>query len=114
LGNKLACLVSCNFGHYFLKQGLYTLIGAETAQGLPNDQLFYSFLRGAGKQYGVLWFGNASVYNRWGSKHYGAAIDDHGPTKGTSLSLMKRLMYSQILYNSVLVGFESGFFLCTG
>jgi hypothetical protein len=112
LGNKLACLVSCNFGHYFLKQGLYTLIGAETAQGLPNAQLFYSFLRGAGKQYGVLWFGNASVYNRWGWKHYGAASDDSGPTKGTSLSLMKRLMYSQILYNSVLAGFESGFFKC--
>lgn len=112
LGNKLACLVSCNFGHYFLKQGLYTLIGAETAQGLPNAQLFYSFLRGAGKQYGVMWFGNASVYNRWGWKHYGPAIDDSGPTKGTSLSLMKRLMYSQFLYNSVLAGFESGFFSC--
>ena len=68
LGNKMATLVSLNFGHYFLKEGEYTLIGAETAQGLPNAQLYYSFIRGAGKQYGVPWFGNASVWNRWGWK----------------------------------------------
>jgi hypothetical protein len=114
LGNKMAALVSMNFGHYFLKEGLYTLIGAETAQGLPNAQVYYSFIRGAGKQYGVLWFGNASVYNRWGWKHYGRFGSDHdsGPNRGASLSLMKRLMYSQLLYNSVLVGFESGFLTC--
>jgi hypothetical protein len=114
LGSKMAALVSMNFGHYFLKEGLYTLIGAETGQGLPNAQVYYSFLRGAGKQYGVLWFGNASVYNRWGWKHYGQVGSDResGPTKGTSLSLMKRLMYSHLLYNSVLVGFESGFLTC--
>ncbi len=37
LGHKHATLVSLNFGHYFLKEGTYTLIGAETAQGLPNN-----------------------------------------------------------------------------
>lgn len=113
LGNKLATLVSLNFGHYFLKEGIYTLIGAETAQGLPNSQIYYSFIRGAGKQYGVLWFGNASVWNRWGYKTYGedaTNIDDEynsgGPLKGTSLSLLKRLMYHHIFYNCVAAGFE--------
>lgn len=113
LGNKMATLVSLNFGHYFLKEGVYTLIGAETAQGLPNSQIYYSFIRGAGKQYGVPWFGNASVWNRWGYKTYGkdaTNIDDDygsgGPLKGTSLSLLKRLMYNHILYNCVAVGFE--------
>lgn len=110
LGNKMATLVSLNFGHYFLKEGIYTLIGAETAQALPNSQVYYAFIRGAGKQYGVPWFGNASVYNRWGYKAYGDQGDDHGPRKGSSLSLLKRLLYSQILYNSVLVGYESGWF----
>ena len=113
LGSKMATLVSLNFGHYFLKEGLYTLIGAETAQALPNGQVYYAFIRGAGKQYGVPWFGNASVWNRWGWKEYGAAPeDDHtaGPTHGTSLSLLKRLLYSHLLYNSVIVGFEGGFF----
>jgi hypothetical protein len=115
LGNKMAALVSLNFGHYFLKEGVYTLLGAETAQGLPNSQIYYAFIRGAGKQYGVLWFGNASIYNRWGFKTYeGKGVDQfnasYGPTEGTSLSLLKRLMYSHILYNSALVGFESGWF----
>ncbi len=110
LGHRHATLVSLNFGHYLLKEGTFTLIGAETAQALPNNQVYYAFIRGAGKQYGVPWFGNASVYNRWGYKSYGSTGDDHGPTKGTSLSLMKRLLYSHILYNSVAVGFESGWF----
>ena len=114
LGNKHSALVSLNFGHYFLKEGTYTLIGAETAQGLPNNQVYYAFIRGAGRQYGVPWFGNASIYNRWGYKTYGppggSGGDTHGPTKGSSLSLMKRLLYSHILYNCVAVGFENGWF----
>ncbi len=112
LGHKHAALVSLNFGHYFLKEGTYTLIGAETAQGLPNNQVYYAFIRGAGRQYGVPWFGNASVWNRWGYKTYGSSGGSggeiHGPAKGTSLSLLKRLLYSHILYNCVAVGFESG------
>jgi len=114
LGHRHAALVSLNFGHYLLKEGTYTLIGAETAQALPNNQVYYAFIRGAGKQYGVPWFGNASVYNRWGYKSYdsagGSGGDSHGPTRGSSLSLLKRLLYSHILYNSVAVGFENGWF----
>jgi len=112
LGNKHSTLVSLNFGHYFLKEGTYTLIGAETAQALPNNQVYYAFIRGAGKQHGVPWFGNASIFNRWGYKTYGSAGGSggatHSPTNGTSLSLMKRLLYSHILYNCVAVGFENG------
>jgi len=114
LGHKHAALVSLNFGHYFLKEGSYALIGAETAQALPNNQVYYAFIRGAGRQYGVPWFGNASIFNRWGYKTYGSSGgtggETHGPTKGTSLSLMKRLLYSHILYNCVAVGFENGWF----
>lgn len=110
LGHKHVTLVSLNFGHYFLKEGTYTMIGAETAQALPNSQVYYAFIRGAGKQYGVPWFGNASVWNRWGFKGYQtpAKVDgwDCGPTKGTSLSLLKRLLYTHILYNGMFVGFE--------
>jgi len=114
LGHKHATLVSLNFGHYFLKEGTYTLIGAETAQALPNNQVYYAFIRGAGKQYGVPWFGNASIFNRWGYKTYdsagGSGGDTHSPTNGTSLSLLKRLLYSHILYNCVAAGFESAWF----
>jgi hypothetical protein len=114
LGHKHSTLVSLNFGHYFLKEGTYTLIGAETAQALPNNQVYYAFIRGAGKQYGVPWFGNASIFNRWGYKTYGSAGgsggETHSPTNGTSLSLLKRLLYSHILYNCAAVGFENGWF----
>jgi hypothetical protein len=114
LGHKHAALVSLNYGHYFLKEGTYTLIGAETAQALPNNQVYYAFIRGAGKQYGVPWFGNASIFNRWGFKTYGASGRsegyEHGPAKGTSLSLLKRLLYSHVFYNSLAVGFENGWF----
>ena len=110
LGHKLSTLVSLNYGHYFLKEGTYSTIGAETAQALPNSQVYYAFIRGAGKQYGVPWFGNASVFNRWGYKNYDSEGPDHSATKGSSLNLLKRLLYTHILYNSVFVGFESGWF----
>lgn len=111
IGHRNVVLASQMFAPYMLKYGDITLVGAETAQALPNDQVFYSFIRGAGKEYGVPWFGNVSVYNRWGHKSYGPKAN---PAAGTSLSLMQRLMYSQILYNCVAVGFESGWFYPSG
>ena len=108
LKNKMAALTVIPYAHYLLKEGFYTLIGSETAQESPNAQVFYVFNRGAGKQYGVPWWGNASVYNRWGWKTYGEAGKSSGPTKGTSLSLLKKLLYSHILYNCMIAGFESG------
>lgn len=137
LGPKLVALISLTYPHYMIRSGLYTMVGAEAAQALPNSQVFYAFVRGAGKQYGVLWFGNVSVYNRFGYKTYPAAFkhvsetvsdllaeksksgvqyectsqNDGGPTCGTSLNLMKRLMYAHIMYGSSYVSFESGWFL---
>ncbi len=111
LGNHLTVLVSLCYGHYFMKEGNHILIGAETAQCLPNSQVYYAFIRGAGKQYGVHWFGNASIFNRWGWKTYETSGErggyKYGPEQGTSLSLLKRLLYSHYLYNSVAIGFEN-------
>ena len=118
LGNHMSALVSLCFGHYFLKEGNHVLMGAETAQALPNSQVYYAFIRGAGKQYGVHWFGNASVWNRWGWKVYGSqgVSGDlaYGPTHGTSLALLKRLLYTHHLYNAVALGFESGWIIDRG
>ena len=143
LGPRLTTLLSSTYPHYQLKTGLYTLAGAETSQHGPNAQLRYSFIRGAGKQYGVLWFGNVSIYNRFGHKVYdkkssrvrerknpqrdvnaflctndtsveGYGIDllgdPFGPTCGTSLNLIKRLMYAQMMYNSGYASIEGGWF----
>ena len=116
LGNKMATLVSLNYGHHFLRENCYTMIGAETSMSLPNAQVYYAFIRGAGKQYGVPWFGNVSVFNRWGFKAYPQKVDDDpkkrspGPERGTSLALLKKLLYAQMFYNSLAVGMENGWY----
>ena len=135
LGPRMTTLLSSVYPHYELKSGHYTMAGAETSQHGPNAQLRYSFIRGAGKQYGVLWYGNVSIYNRWGHKTYTKPAakstsaepvpsdrnyscvsnssfvgDASGPLCGTSLNLMKRLMYTHILYGSGYVSIERGWF----
>ena len=125
LGPKLISLISLTYPHYM---GLYTMLGAETGQALPNAQIFYAFIRGACKQYRVLWFGNVSVCNCFGYKtypSYGTKLTSQGsdtkprnytckgqgePKCGTSLNLMKRLMFAQILYGSSYVSFENSWF----
>ena len=118
LGNRMSTLVSLTYGHYFLRENCYMMIGAETAQMLPNAQIYYSFIRGAGKQYGVPWFGNVSTFNRWGYKLYPSnpkpedvgKRDKPHPLNGTSLALMKKLMMAHIFYNASAVGFEFGYY----
>ena len=119
LGNRMSTLVSLTYGHYFLKENCYLMIGAETAQMLPNAQMYYSFIRGAGKQYGVPWWGNVSTFNRWGYKQYPKNPKDEDigkrgkahPLNGTSLALQKKLMMAQIFYNSAAVGVEWGYYM---
>jgi len=116
LHNYLVALNSLTFPHYFAAMGNHRLLGAETAQGLPSVPMWYAFIRGAGKQYGLLWYGNSSVFNRWGWK----SMDDPdgedkrvggymcGPTAGTSMSLLRRLWYVLVMYGSIMMSFESG------
>ena len=110
LGNHMSALVSLAFGHYFLKEGNHVLLGAETAQSLPNSQLYYAFIRGACRQYGVLWFSGVSCFNAWGWKDDGPKQTDgwhwSGPDEGASLNLQRRLIYTHYLYNCVSMGFE--------
>lgn len=107
----MSALCSLHYGHYFLKENDAILLGAECAQALPNVNLWYAFNRGAGKQYGVLWYGNASVWNRWGYKNYsesGNADYEWGPEYGTSASLLRRILYIHYTYNCDILGYESG------
>jgi hypothetical protein len=99
--NYLTGLNSLTFPHYFASREDHRMIGTESAQGLPSVPMWCAFVRGAGKQYGILWFGNASLWNRWGVKDLSNPnVEDtdepgflSGPMAGTSLSLMKRLWY---------------------
>jgi len=116
--NYLIALASLTYLHYFAHFGNHRLLGAETAQGLPSVPMWYAFIRGAGKQYGILWFGNASIFNRWGYKEYYGSKEfkegsntSSGPNCGTSISLLKRLWYVEVMYGSVLMGFEENHIL---
>ena len=46
------------------------LAGSETQNKITNGQVQYMHLRGAGKQYGILWYGDVSVFDSWGCKIY--------------------------------------------
>ncbi len=116
--NYTVTLASLTFLHYFAKEGNTIMIGAETAQALPNNNMWFAFIRGASKQYGLLYYGNASVWNRWGYKDY--LVDSEEPdtsngyemgrTGGTSLSQLRRLIYNHYMYNCDILGFESSWF----
>ena len=114
LQHATTALCSLNYCHFFARENNCYMLGAETAQALPNANLWYAYLRGAGKQYGLLWFGNASVYNRFSWKTYDVESTlprdgySYGPNVGTSLSLLRRLIYVEYLYNSDMLGYESG------
>ncbi len=115
LRHATTALCSLNYCHFFARENNCYILGAETAQALPNATLWYAYLRGAGKQYGLLWFGNASVYNRFSWKSYeredtsrDAEGYSYGPKVGTSLSLLRRLLYAEYLYNCDMLGYESG------
>ncbi|MBQ8683549.1 MAG: hypothetical protein IJ518_03415 [Clostridia bacterium] len=112
--NKCTILCALTTVHYFARQGYATMLNCESAQSLPNPQMWYGFLRGASKQYGILCGGNVSVWNRWGYKTYessgGTAPTARGPEEGTSLSLMKRLMYTEYMYGCEMFGFEQTWF----
>ena len=106
LHNYLTLLAGEPLLHYIADMDEHRLIGAETAQALPSVPMWYCFIRGAGKQYGLMWFGNASVWNRWATKDYGSP-EGRNTYKGTSLSLLKRLWYVETMYDSSLMGFEA-------
>ena len=112
---RLVALSSSVFAvHHWAKSGLYTLLGSETSQSNGNAQVLLAFDRGAAKQFGQLWYGQVSIFDWFGYKVPGDpspspdCVDQssHGPTCGTSLNLMKRLLYSQLAYDSAYFAFE--------
>ena len=105
--NYLTALSGEPMLHYFADMDGFRMLGAETGQALPSVNMWYTFIRGAGKQYGMQWFGNPSIYNRWATKDYNSP-EGRNTHRGTSLSLLKRLWYVETMYNCSLIGFCQG------
>lgn len=109
--NRMTILASLALIHYYARGGYATLLSCEAAQALPNSQMWYAFIRGASKQYGILPSGNVSVWNKTGYKYYGEpGLPQGAPDKGTSLSLMRRILWNEYMYNCVFLGFENSWF----
>ena len=116
--SKMTILCALPTIHYYAKDGFATILSCEAAQSLPNPQMWYAFIRGASKQYGILTAGNASVWNAWGYKTYessGSKDDplgwgDFGPEEGTSLSLLRRILYAEYMYGCEFLGYETSYF----
>ncbi|MFT3752288.1 MAG: hypothetical protein QM800_05230 [Paludibacter sp.] len=104
-GYKLTQLTTFWGFHYMPKDGYISMLGSEcqNKDRVTQMQIQYAFNRGASRQYGLLTFGDISVYNTWGYK--GNPSDSIG---GNSYSLMRRMMALQFQYNAWILGIESG------
>lgn len=111
-GNWCSALNVLWYWHQLIKEGSVILAGAETQNKVTNGQVQYMHLRGAGKQYGILWYGDVSVFSSWGSKKYNDQEFFKNANNGGSLSLMKRSYYTQYMYNSTILSMEQGW--CIG
>jgi hypothetical protein len=102
----------------WLESGFYSMVGTETAQTNGNVHVHWAVNRGAAKQHGVALHADVSVYTGNGHKVPGdpnptpscTRNSDHGPTCGTSFALMKRLLYTEMLYGASVVTVEGGAF----
>lgn len=109
-GGRISMLTVLWGWHYPAQDGAMTLIGAESEGkcGITSPQVQYAFLRGAGKQYGILWFGNVALFSTFGVKGWTLNADGSITTEGagSSLNLMRRLFLNQWLWNSCILSFE--------
>ncbi len=110
LGGKVSLLTTLWGWHYPVQDGAVTLIGAECENrfGITAPQVQYAFLRGAGKQYGVLWYGDQSIFSTFGLTYWelgpsGELVHHAG---GPSSNLLRRVFLSEWLWNSCVLGFE--------
>jgi len=110
-GDRLSLLSVLWGWHYPTQDGAMTLIGAESEDkfGITNPQVQYAFLRGAGKQYGVLWFGNVATFgtfagaSTWSFDEAGKFVFHPG---GGSGNLLRRLFLQQWLWNCSILSYE--------
>lgn len=113
MGDRLTLFTATTLVPHLLREGTYTCLGMESSQAHPNTQVTHAFIRGAGKQYGVPWYGDISVYGGWGWKNNRRArTEPLDPVAGredmgTSYSLMKRLTYELWLYNCIFGQMET-------
>eukprot|EP01048_Picozoa_sp_COSAG05_P001836 COSAG05_NODE_66_length_22253_cov_14.954455_9_plen_1114_part_00 len=120
VGRKVTQLsTSTDETHLVAETGFVTLVGTESSQVYGNDQIEYAVNRGAAKQHGIALGAGVSVSNGFGGKvplpgwpPVNQTQCDRDPTRkqgpscGTSLSLMSRLLVHEILYGATTATIE--------
>ncbi|KXB06785.1 hypothetical protein AKJ51_02855 [candidate division MSBL1 archaeon SCGC-AAA382A20] len=114
--NYAIALCGLTFPHYFAQMEGHRMIGAEFLQALPSVPMWSAWVRGAARQYQMLWMAGISVFNMFGYKSFekdqfkgdsagkeeqigiGNPHCQTGPDRGPSLSLMKRVWLVLFMY----------------
>lgn len=121
--NYVIALCGLTYPHYFAKMDGHRMIGAEFLQALPSVTMWSAWVRGAARQYQMLWIAGISVFNMFGYKTFeedcfkGDSADREdmgignpggqtGPDRGHSLSLLKRTWYVLFMYGVNIETFE--------
>lgn len=93
-------------------EGLSVMGGAQLFyRGDTNPRVHYAFFRGVGRQYGVLWqatFSSGTQHDGGKMWWYDKSKQKVPPTKGASLNLQRRALYTAWLWNSTFWGYEMG------
>lgn len=106
------------YAHYFNELPV-RMVGAETAQGLLNAQLYISSLRGACRQYGMHFKLISSIFDRWGHTDFVSSLDPNhpqkhgqrvGPYEGHTLGLLQALWITGYLAGAAIIGLEGAFY----
>lgn len=105
------------FQHYLADIPYTKMIGCQICESKPNMNLWFSVLRGAGKQYGLLWWTSPAEWNLWGAKSYQndeICYDDSEPTlspvDGTSISLLHRAWVLSYMNGASVIMGQDAFF----
>ncbi|MBI4245125.1 MAG: hypothetical protein HY606_13625 [Planctomycetes bacterium] len=133
LKNYVTSLCGLTFPHYFAQIDGNRMVGAEFIQALPSIPMLSAWVRGAARQYQMLWYGSISIFNFFGGKVFGEDKFNNlsfwsdlnlgegnpcaqgGPDRGPSISLFKKTWYLLFMYGiNIEVLEESQFYRPAG
>ncbi len=92
------------YWHQPIKEGYTILAAAEMQNKITSGQLQYAYIRGACKQYGILWFGDQAMTDSWWYKSWNGGVNDRGP----SIGLVKRFYNLEYMWDSAVMSIEYG------
>lgn len=128
LKNYATALCGLTYPHYFAKMDSHRMIGAEFIQGLPSVPMWAAWVRGAARQYQMLWMAGISIFNMFGYKSFeedkfndlnlwtgidvgkGNPNAQGGPDRGPSIHLIKRVWYTLFMYGVNIEALETSQF----